>query len=121
MTSRPSPPDVPPIEHVGVRYEQDRYDTRSGDQLGGYLAAIDAKTGTRLWRIKVYDVTQTPGSPGEMALYFRSMHLDEQHTGLLIENEAGSTYRVDLATHDSRQLSGPPENDAVVPASKPKP
>ena len=43
--SRPSAPVVPAIEHQGVRYAQDSHDDRAGDQPGGYLVAIDAKSG----------------------------------------------------------------------------
>src|SRR5262245_38543710 len=67
--SRPAPPNVPPVEHKGVRYQQDMESFRfGGTQRGGYLVAIDPKTGERLWMLKVYPVTdhneagvETPG------------------------------------------------------------
>lgn len=119
--SRPSAPEVPPVEHQGVRYEQDRHDDSAGDQPGGYLAATHIQSGARLWRIKVYAVpAAAPGRPA-MARYFRSMRLAPEGQALLIENEAGGVYRVDLATHVSTQVSGPPETAAPAATAKPRP
>jgi hypothetical protein len=119
--SRPSAPEVPPIEHQGVRYEQDRHDDRAGDQAGGYLAATDIKSGKRLWRIKVYQVgDQRPAGVPVQARYFRSMQLAPGGAALIIENEAGGVYHVDLASQSSKQVGGPPET-AISPPAKPKP
>jgi len=122
-SSRPSSPQVPPVEHQGVRYEQDRHDDSAGDQPGGYLAAIDVKTGERLWRLKVYNIARSgpPGTPA-LALYFRTMKLSADGAALDIENEAGGVYRVDLATRASTQVGGPAETAAPPkPSTKPKP
>lgn len=122
--SRPSAPQVPPVEHQGIRYEQDRHDDRAGDQPGGYLAAIDIKTGARLWRIKVYQIAGPGPGPGRaptQARYFRSMRVAPDGKALVIENEVGGVYRVDLASHSSTQVSGPPETAAPTPPAKPKP
>ena len=120
-TSRAPAPDVAPVEHAGVRYEQDRTDERQGDQDGGYLAAIDAKSGARLWRLKVYDVpdNRAAGVSGG-GLYFRSMRLGPGGTTIEIENEAGGRYLVDLVRRTSAQVGGPPPT-APAPPPKPKP
>ncbi len=119
--SRPSAPEVLPVVVDGVRYEQDRYDDRAGEQHGGYLVAIDAATGQRLWRVEVYTLAiQPPGAP-RMALYFRSMRPSPDGKALVIENEAGGVYRVDLATHASVQIGGPPETAPAATPGKPKP
>ncbi|MDE2316708.1 MAG: hypothetical protein KGK06_09920 [Xanthomonadaceae bacterium] len=119
--SRPSAPEVPAVVLDGVRYEQDLYDDRAGDQHGGYLAAIDAATGQRLWRMRVY--TLEAKSPGALvlAMYFRSMRPSPDGKALVIENEAGGVYRVDLATHASVQIGGPPETAPAATPGKPKP
>lgn len=121
-SSRPAPVDVPPIEHAGVRYIQDRFDERDGDQAGGYLAAVDIATGTRLWRLKVYPVSdvRAAGVSGGMRL-FRSMRLSADARALVIENESGGVYRVDLATCVVTQVSGPPANAAAGADAPPKP
>lgn len=115
-TSRPSSPDVPPVEYRGVRYQQDRHDDSAGDQPGGYLVAIDIKTGERLWRVKVYNIAQQPPGAPVQALYFRSLQLAPDGRALIVENEAGGVYRVDLSSRSSVQVSGPPE---TVPSTHP--
>jgi len=119
--SRPSAPEVPPVVHQGVRYAQDRHDDSAGDQPGGYLAATDVDTGARLWRIKVYNIAKGPAGAPVQALYFRSLRLAPGGTALLVENEAGGVYEVDLATHASMQVAGPPETGSPMPPTPPKP
>jgi hypothetical protein len=106
--SRPAPPQVAPVIHNGVRYEQDMQSARhGGDQPGGYLVAIDAASGARLWMLKVYQVPVQPGAPFQPGRYFRSMRLSDDGAHLEIESEAGGKYRVDLAARTSTWLSGP--------------
>ncbi len=119
--SRPPAPEVSPIEFGGIRYQQDSTDERQGDQKGGYLVAIDSKTGERLWRLKVYDVPDSRAAGIEMGgIYFRSMSFAEDNKALDIENEVGSVYRVDLETQSVQKLSGPPDEVEAKPG-KPKP
>jgi hypothetical protein len=119
--SRPPAPVVAPVEHAGVRYEQDRTDERQGDQMGGYLVALDAKTGARLWRLKVYEVPDhRAAGVSSGGLYFRSMKLQPGGAVLEIENEVGARFAVDLKSRQSTQIGGPPPT-AVDTAPKPKP
>ncbi|MDD2759760.1 MAG: hypothetical protein PHH11_05655 [Methylomonas sp.] len=119
--SRPPAPEVLAIDAGNVRYEQDRTDERQGDQNGGYLAAIDSKTGERLWRLKVYDVPDARAAGVEGGgIYFRAMRLVDEGRGLEIENEVGGVYRVDLTSRSVQKLAGPPDEEAPTPVS-PKP
>ena len=107
--SRPAPPQVAPVEHGGVRYQQDMDAQRHGGAgRGGYLVAVDPASGQRLWMLKVYDVPDHSAagvsSPGR---YFRRMTLSPDGGQLEIENEAGGVFRVDLAAHTSTWVSGP--------------
>jgi len=114
--SRPPAPVVAPIEHEGIRYEQ-------GDGNGGYLVARDAETGERLWRLRVYEVSDH-GAAGISGTgrYFRSMTLVAEETAIEIENETGAWYRVDLSTRIPVQLSGPaPRGEAASAPLTPKP
>jgi hypothetical protein len=107
--SRPSAPVVSPVEIDGVRYEQDDEAFRhGGGQLGGYLVALDTKTGERLWMLKVYQVDPSghPGIPS-MGRYFKSLRRIPDRNALEIVNEAGGVYEVDLG--DRSQVGGPPE------------
>jgi hypothetical protein len=107
-SSRPAPPQVEPITNNGVRYEQDMQSSRyGGTQQGGYLVAVDASTGARLWMLKVYEIPDQAGAPLKPARYFRSMRLSGAGDQLEIESEAGGKYVVDLAKQTSTWISGP--------------
>lgn len=118
--SRPPAPQVPPIEHNGIRYEQDAHDERQGDQAGGYLVAIDASTDKRLWRLKVYEVPDQGASGVQLSIYFRAMHLAGGGDVLEIEDETGRVFHVKLATRGVTQTAGPAAT-APKQAAKPKP
>jgi hypothetical protein len=96
---RRAPPAVAPVEHDGVRYEQNLAATVAEfGQVGGILTARDAKSGAILWSLKVYPNERRPGLEGDVQdVFFRSMTLDQQGR-LLIENERGQRFAVDLAT-----------------------
>lgn len=118
--SRPPAPQVRPIEHNGILYEQDAHDERQGDQAGGYLAAIDASTGKRLWRLKVYDVPDQHASGVHLSIYFRTMRLAGGNDVLEIEDETGRVFQVKLSTRSVTQVAGPAAT-APKQAAKPKP
>ena len=102
--SRPPPPRVPPISHGGVRYEQVKNATGLGfDQASGYLAAIDEKSGERLWVVKVYDNQPSPELEADVQeTYFKSMELRPDQRVLAITNEAGARFLIDLETRAVR-------------------
>jgi hypothetical protein len=90
--SRPAPPRVDPIEHEGVRYQQDMdAQYHGGDQPGGYLVAVDPASGARLWMVKVYHIAAPtrPGLPA-MGRYFRRMSLLPDGKHVEVENEVGA-------------------------------
>lgn len=107
--SRPAPPAVAAIEHEGIRYEQDMEALKhGGDQLGGYLVAVDPANGKRLWMLKVY-LVQAPSSPAvpRFGRYFKHMRLLPGGQQIEVENEVGGVYRVDLANRTATWVSGP--------------
>lgn len=126
--SRPAPPIVPPIEFNGVRYQQDNESRKhGGDQSVGYLVAIDIHSGERLWMQKVYEYneTPTPGAPPPMGLYFKSMKLDAARGAIVVENESGTVYEVDIKTHAIALKYSPgsqasPNNYADLPLPPPR-
>ena len=112
--SRPPPPNVRPVKHEGIRYEQD-LDSPAQGGLGGHLIAKDQKSGKTLWTLKVYDVKDESASGVDrIGLYFRSMKLAPGGKELLIVDEAGRRFTVDLVAR--RVTSEPP---APAPSSKP--
>lgn len=96
--SRRPPPDVPPIEFKGLRYEQEMQGIRHGlDQSTGYLVAIDPATNERRWVLKVYETSNVPGLEQDVQRrYFKRMTLLEGRDVLEIESETGQRYIVDL-------------------------
>ena len=121
-SSRPPPPEVPPVEYEGVRYAQDGLGSEAGgEQSSGFLAAIDTRSGARLWRLQVY-VVADPGAAGVEAgaRHFRSMRLVPGRAELEIESETGCRYLVDLASRTSTLLSSPAPASVRLP-EKPKP
>lgn len=96
--SRAAPPRLPPVEIDGVRYEQ----VLSGRKFGlprnaGYLAAVEVATGGRLWILSVYDVPIDPQIEGDVQeVYFSRMERVPGEAALLIENERGERFIVDV-------------------------
>lgn len=115
QSSRPAPPDVAPVEYKGIRYQQDMASyAHGGDQPGGYLAAIDVKTGERLWLLKVYELQDhSAAGVDNIGVYFRTMELVPGRDELAIENEVGGRFVVDLARRTATPVAQP------VPTSLP--
>ncbi|WP_293371879.1 hypothetical protein [Nevskia sp.] len=123
--SRPPAPTIVPVEHDGIRYEQGKTDERRGDQAGGYLTAFNAQNGMQLWRVKVYEVADhRAAGVSSGAIHFRTMMLSGDYSAILIENEVGSRFSVDLTSRRVEFLGGTPLTAEPVPANptvKPKP
>lgn len=121
--SRPPAPQVQPLVHEGVRYQEDQTDERNGDQAGGYLVAVDAASGTRLWRLRVYALPDTRASGlSQPGLHFRALRLADGGKALEVENESGGIYRVDLASRNVTHVGGPAmSSEQPFPPPKPKP
>ena len=91
------PPEVPPVERGGVRYEQATDGHSVGaNQVGGVLVAADAKTGAHLWTLIVYGNPVDPKMEADAQwLFFTRMAFDAD--GMLrITNEAGKSFLVDV-------------------------
>jgi hypothetical protein len=102
---RNAPKRVPPLVRQGVRYEQNlsALEAEFG-QVGGILTAHDAKTGAILWSVKVYDNKRKPGLEGDVQdVFFRSMAFDSKGR-LVIENERGQRFAVDVGTRKVTSL-----------------
>lgn len=102
---RNAPPRVPAVVRDGVRYEQN-LGAREAEfgQVGGVLSARNAASGALLWSIKVYDNRRQPGLEGDVQdVFFRSMAFDAKGR-LVIENETGRRFAVDVATRSVEEL-----------------
>jgi hypothetical protein len=101
--SRIPAPTVAPVVIDGVRYEQLRNGLVAGfDQMGGLLTAHDVASGALLWTLKVYDNRRVPGKEGDVQdVFFKSMAAQADGT-LLIENERGARFIVDVRSRSAR-------------------
>lgn len=102
---RNPPPPVPPVDKNGVRYEQHlKASEAEFGQVGGILLARDQKTGQLLWSLKVYDNRRRPDLEGDAQdVFFQSMAFDPQGR-LVIEDENGRRFAVDVATRSVQAL-----------------
>jgi hypothetical protein len=120
--SQPSPPHVAPIEHGGVRYEQDVARQRQPDaQRGGWLVAIDAASGTQLWSVQLYANPYDAASPvGSPPRWFKHMQLMPGGAGIDIEDDIGTRFTVDLSTHTVTVRQSPLINPPRPEDKRPK-
>jgi hypothetical protein len=101
MAKKRSGPDpVEPVRFGGIRYEAMPWGKARGlGQNGGYVAAIDEKTGEELWLLKVYDVIYDGDmEQDKQDVFLTSLAIDRAGRRLTVENEAGDCFAVDLAS-----------------------
>ncbi len=103
FAKRAPPKDVPPIVHEGVEYRFPHFGyLKEEGQNGGIVEAHDRKTGKLLWRLKVYSPARDAGLEGDVQdVFITSAKLEGGK--LVIANERGETYEVELATRAVRR------------------
>ena len=96
--SRAAPPVVPFVTFEGIKYRQVLDATEFGkDQRTGYLAAYPEDGDKPLWLLQVYQTTKVGHLEQDVQdVFFKSMKLDAEHRQLLIENELGNKFLVDI-------------------------
>jgi len=104
---RPAPKTVSPVLANKVRYEQVRNAQDYGfNSVTGFLKATDTKSGETLWVKRVYEVPVDDSMERDVQdVFFRSMAVSSDRGSLLIENERGEHYSVDLETGESTAVS----------------
>ena len=95
---RSAPKEVKPVVHEGVRYTAPHWVWAKGRRIaGGYIEAFNAETNKRLWRIKVYETkSSTQLEKDVQEVFIRST--DIENDKLVVVNERGERYEVDLKT-----------------------
>jgi len=102
---RSPPPKVDPVVRDGKRYAQyiGTHDEHIG-QSGGLLEIVDAATSKRLGLIKVYDNQREPDLEGDVQdIFFSAMAFDSAGK-LIITDEVGRRFAVDVVKGESQQL-----------------
>jgi hypothetical protein len=90
FAKRAAPKPVPPVVEDGVEY-------RASHARMGCVEAIDAASGRKLWETRVYSVIINPLVERDVQDVFITS-LQVRAGGLLVSNEAGRTYELDLRT-----------------------
>ena len=97
---RADPPTPRLIRLNGFRYEVALWGKSQGlGQNGGYVSVIDDKTGTTVQMIKIYNAIPDTGQEGDKQdIFITLLALDASKTHLLITDERGRNYSMDLKT-----------------------
>lgn len=97
---RGPPPAPPSVSAKGIRYQAIPWGRRRGlDQNGGYIAAVDEATGHELWLLRVYAIPQDPEMEADKQdLFISRLALADGGRTLLVTDERGGRYRVDLSS-----------------------
>jgi hypothetical protein len=92
-------PKPPPVTLNGTRYEVlPGARTRGFPQSGGIIAAFDESSGRELWTLLVYPVVfETAEEEDVQEVYITNLAVSPDHKRLLVENERGKHFEVDLA------------------------
>jgi hypothetical protein len=102
---RNPPPHIAPLVRGGIRYER-RIGGDADPQVGGLLTAYDDATGRTLWTLAVYDNPRDPTLEGDAQdVFFREMRF-EPDGSLLVVNERGERFRVDVRARTSTPMPG---------------
>ena len=89
---RLAPKAVAPVRCKGIEY-------RAPQGLMGCVEAWDVQTNVRIWWKQIYVVRYNPKLETDVQdVYICKMKLDKKKNALLIENEKGEKYSLDLAS-----------------------
>ena len=100
---RATPKEVPPIENNGIRYSAVVWGSDIGEkQNGGFVEAHEIASGKLLWRVKVYSTAYKSGLEKDVQdVFITSLAL--KNGELIVENEKGEEFAVDLKTRKVRR------------------
>jgi hypothetical protein len=105
---RPPPVAVAPVVYLGVTYEAPPWGIDVGiPQNGGIVEARDARTNALLWRKVVYQIHFDPKMEGDVQDVFVTSLRIQGHD-LIVANERGREFAVDLSNHGVRELTNTP-------------
>ena len=104
---RAAPVEVAPVVYEHVKYSAPHFsESNNHKQLSGYIEAWNTTTNKKLWELKIYDITYDPGFEKDVQeVYITSLKIE--FGKLIVTNEAGEIYQVELGTHKvSKKSSG---------------
>lgn len=91
-------PEAVSLSLHGVRYQAVQWGKARGlPQNGGYISAVDEKTGVELWLVQVYQIKYDPGLEGDVQdVFIRKISVGKDENTLLIENDKRETFSLNL-------------------------
>jgi hypothetical protein len=100
QAKRRAPEPVAPVSFEGRRYEALPFGKARGlGQNGGHVVAIDEASGRELWVRQVYRIRYDRSLEGDKQdVFITGLTVLPAAHALLIENERGARYRLDLRT-----------------------
>jgi hypothetical protein len=105
---RSAPDPIDSVIHEGIEYSVVHFGKPRGlKQNGGYLAKLSADTGEELALIKVYHVKYKwwrAMEQDKQDVFISGLELDSAGRRLLVTNEQGARFAVDLDTDSVRGL-----------------
>ena len=105
LAKRGLPDNVAPVTYQGVRYSAPHWGSQrpGGGENGGYVEARNAATNQILWDRQVYKVKRDPRyEDGDQDVFITSLSV--QGGKLIVVNERGNRYVVDLRTRKSVKI-----------------
>lgn len=102
-------PESAAVSHAGIRYQAPPFTRAEGlPHNGGYVEAIDEGSGRRRWIVEV--VPPLPGVGKEQdkrEVFISQLKLTRGNRQLLVVDERGRRYQLDLHSLRVRPLKGP--------------
>jgi len=97
QADRLPPAEVPPVTMENIKFVVVHWGKERGlGQNGGYIEAIEATTGKKLWLLKIYDVHYDPDMEEDVQdIFIKSMKKTFFSNKLKISDERGRKYLVD--------------------------
>ncbi len=99
-------PQPAPVSAAGVRYQAPLFTRSQGlPQNGGYVEAVDEVTGQRRWIVKVVRARTDDGKEQDKRdVFITELKLTPDGKRLLVTDERGQSYRLDLRTRRVTRL-----------------
>jgi hypothetical protein len=96
---RTGPPDVQPLVIDDLRIEAVHWGKDRGlKQNGGYIEVFKHASNHSIWLHKVYDIEYDPKMESDVQdLFIVSIELDASGQRIIIKDEAGAVYTVNLS------------------------
>lgn len=100
IAKRSGPPDVKPLVAGDYVYTVPHWSSQNGTgQNGGYIQALDAKTGVETWSIQVYKTKYRPDLERDVQdVFITDIEINVWNTVLTVKDELGRRYEIDLET-----------------------